>query len=296
MLSYIHAYHAGNHADILKHLTISLILEHLRQKEKPFCVIDTHAGSGIYRLDDERAKKTGEAATGVEKVVSTEQLAVSNYCGTKFFDILRDFYEKGEYPGSPLVENSFLREGDEQILCELHPAAFEELKRCIYNRRKECTADGKIFVEPSLHKRDGYEFLRAITPPRIKRGLAIVDPSFEDASDFGKCGEVISSVHKKWSAGIIVLWYPLVSHRSAEISMMKEQIASSVHSNEPKILDIQLEVKRKEDMTGLSSLYGSGMFIVNFPYKLDEEMNEILPILSKILSERAAEWSLEKIF
>lgn len=320
MLSYIHAYHAGNHADILKHLTLSLILEHLCKKEKPFTVIDTHAGSGLYYLDDSRALKTEEAKSGVERLINssqsigehredfypqinTDSTDSTNYksfnqCSSlksvdKFLEILHSFYARSEYPGSPLIENMFLREGDEQILCELHPTAFEELKNCFYNRRKECKAGGKIFVEPAIHKRDGYEFLKAVTPPKIKRGLCVVDPSFEDASDFEKCGEVISAVHKKWSAGIIALWYPLVSHRTAEISMMKEKIASSVEAAEPKILDIQMEIKRKEDMTGLASLYGSGMFIVNFPYQLDEQLNEIMPELSKILGDTASEWSVE---
>jgi len=324
MLSYIHAYHAGNHADILKHLTLSLILEHLCKKEKPFTVIDTHAGSGLYALDDSRALKTGEAKSGIEKMINSSQSlrehgrnfnpqmtstvrekssesptlcelqsSVSSVRNLKFFDIIQKYYEKSLYPGSPLLENMYLRPGDEQILCELHPTAFEELKNCFYNRRKECKASGKNFVEPALHKRDGYEFLKAVTPPKIKRGLAVIDPSFEDASDFEKCGEVISAVHKKWPAGIIALWYPLVAHRTSEISMMKERIAASVEASEPKILDIQMEIKRKEDMTGLASLYGSGMFIVNFPYQLDEEMKALLPNLSKVLSDTTGDWSVE---
>lgn len=316
MLSYIHAYHAGNHADILKHLTLSLILEHLCKKEKPFTVIDTHAGSGLYALDDSRALKTGEAKSGIEKMINSSQSPQSSQrdstgendfplkndlCALKssvrnlkFFDIIQKYYEKSLYPGSPLIENIFLRPGDEQLLCELHPTAFEELKNCFYNKRKECKASGKNFVEPGLHKRDGYEFLKAVTPPKIKRGLAVIDPSFEDASDFEKCGEVISAVHKKWPAGIIALWYPLVAHRTSEISMMKERIAASVEASEPKILDIQMEIKRKEDMTGLASLYGSGMFIVNFPYQLDEEMKALLPNLSKVLADTAGDWSVEK--
>lgn len=296
MLSYIHAYHAGNHADILKHLTISLILEHLRKKEKPFCVIDTHAGSGIYDLHDERAQKTGEASSGIEKLMRESDADGTRInADNKFFSLLQDYYVRAQYPGSPLIENEFLRAGDEQILCELHPTAFEELRDCFYNRKKECKASGNNFVEPQIHKRDGYELLNAITPPKIRRGLCIIDPSFEDESDFEKCGEVISVVHKKWSAGIIALWYPLIAHRSAEIAMMKERISRSVEASEPKILDIQLEVKRKSDMTGLASLYGSGMLIVNFPYQLDEELKKILPTLSEILGETVNEWSVEKI-
>lgn len=292
MLSYIHAYHAGNHADILKHLTISLILEHLAQKEKPFTVIDTHAGSGIYSLHDARAQKTGDASSGVEKIIRNEKLAISNFSDCKFFQIVSEFYENGEYPGSPLVENAFLRNGDEQILSELHPLAFEELKSCF--SEKEFGFTGK--VRPQIHKRDGYELLKAVTPPKIRRGLVVIDPSFEDSEDFEKCAESVSLVHKKWNSGIVALWYPLIERRSAEISLMKERISSSVYlkdSPEAKILDIQMEVRKREDMTGLASLYGSGMFIVNFPYQLDEKMREILPALSEILGETAKAWSVE---
>lgn len=295
MLSYIHAYHAGNHADILKHLTLSLILEHLCQKEKPFTVIETHAGSGLYRLDDDRAVKTNEANSGIGKLMRNAEF--SNLCQSVksadiFFKLISDYFVRGEYPGSPLIENEFLRKGDEQILSELHPTAFEELKTCFYNRQKECAKTGGIFVQPHIHNRDGYELLNAITPPKIKRGLCVIDPSFEDASDFEKCAELISRIHKKWNSGIIALWYPLVAHRSQAISMMKERIASGIEGEEPAILDIQMEIKRKEEMTGLSSLYGSGMFIVNFPYKLDEKMNEIMPALSKLLGETSQEWSV----
>ena len=306
MLSYIHAYHAGNHADILKHLTISLILEHLCQKEKPFCVIDTHAGSGIYHLDDERAKKTGEASSGIKKIFNIkkdkDKIECEDFSATflktienlKFFNIIQNFYSHDEYPGSPLIENFFLRKGDEQILSELHPQAFSELQNCFFKQKKFCNENGKIFIEPSLHKRDGYELLNAITPPKIKRGLCVIDPSFEDTSDFEKCGRIISKVHKKWSTGIIALWYPLVAHRFTEISMMKEQISASVEATEPKILNIQMEIKHKEDMKGLASLYGSGMFIVNFPYQLDEQIRRILPKLTNVLGESANKWSVEK--
>ncbi|MCR4822574.1 MAG: 23S rRNA (adenine(2030)-N(6))-methyltransferase RlmJ [Treponema sp.] len=297
MLSYIHAYHAGNHADILKHLTLSLILQSLAKKEKPFTIIDSHAGSGLYDLHDPRARKTGEACSGIEKLLNSSQkfeLSPDTEASfKKFTDFFSSFYARGKYPGSPLIENAFLREGDRQILCELHPKAFDELRETFYLRKKEFREAGKIFIEPAIHKRDGYELLTALTPPKIKRGLALMDPSFEDASDYEKCGRVISSIHKKWPAGIIALWYPLLSHRSTEISMMKEAISASVDSSEPKILDIQLEVKMKEEMTGLASLYGSGMFIVNFPYQLDTKMKEILPSLSQILGQSSRQWSVE---
>ncbi|MBQ0051249.1 MAG: 23S rRNA (adenine(2030)-N(6))-methyltransferase RlmJ [Treponema sp.] len=307
MLSYIHAYHAGNHADILKHITISLIMEALCKKEKPFTVFDTHSASGLYDLADSRLEKTGEAETGIfklkekiEMVVSTgstdagtgsaDANTVSNDAekwnpAKNYFSIVSEYLQHNQYPGSPLIENHFLREGDVQILSELHPAVFEELVQ----NTKKCR------IQPQLHKRNGYEMLSALTPPQIKRGLAVIDPSFEDAEDFEKCGKIISQVHKKWPVGIIALWYPLVSHRTMEISQMKEMIASSVTSDEPKILDVQLLVKKPEEMTGLASLYGSGMYILNFPYQLDTQLESILPELSKILSQTNSEWTVERI-
>jgi len=283
MLSYIHAYHAGNHADILKHITISLILEHLKKKDKPFTVLDSHSGSGLYNLDDERLLKTNECE--VEKFLNgiydsdfdIEKSPISNYVS-----IVKEFYSQAQYPGSPLFESKLLRENDELVLSELHPKAIEELRE-----------NAKAFPhKPKIHFRDGYEMILSQTPPKTKRGLCVIDPSFEDAEDFSKCGETIAKILKKWSGAVIALWYPLVNHRVMEISMMKETISSALDSTEPKILDIQFEVKDPAEMTGLASLYGSGMFIVNFPYKLDEEMESILPFLKELL--KAKEYSIDK--
>ncbi len=294
MLSYIHAYHAGNHADILKHLTISLILERLTQKTKPFTVFDTHSGSALYYLDDDRLKRTGEAESGilrlktaVEKEESGELKKISE---SGYFSIASSFLKNGTYPGSPLIENHYLRPGDVQILSELHPQVFDELKSTFAQLKKDRTGS----TEPQIHRRDGYEMLEALTPPEIKRGLAVIDPSFEDRSDFEKCGRTIAKIIKKWPVGIIALWYPLISHRSMEISEMKEMIAAAVRSEEPKILDVQLCVKKSEDMTGLASLYGSGMYIVNAPYQLDEELSTLLPALCETLKETEGSWSVEK--
>lgn len=318
MLSYIHAYHAGNHADILKHITISLIMESLCKKAKPFTVFDTHSASGLYDLNDERLEKTGEAESGIIKLANAlgigDARSVSDgfagrnegesrnsgkpdgaplWCdGTPLKEIISSYLKitgqyvkENKYPGSPLIENHFLREGDVQILSELHPTVIEELKENMKAAR----------IQPQIHKRNGYEMLLALTPPQIKRGLAVIDPSFEDAEDFEKCGKIISQVHKKWPVGIIALWYPLVSHRTMEISMMKEMIQAAVQSEEPKILDVQLLVKKPEEMTGLASLYGSGMYIVNFPYQLDTQLEAILPEISKILGQTNSEWSVERI-
>ncbi len=282
MLSYIHSFHAGNHADILKHVTLSLILEHLCKKEKPFTIIDTHAGSGIYDLNDERLLKTGEAKCGISLFLkkisdlektneSSEEIKILE----PYLKIVRPYFEKSLYPGSPLIENSFLRQSDVQILSELHPKTIEELKE---NARTFKT-------QPQIHYRNGYELARAITPPEIKRGLCVIDPSFEEKSDYETCGKLIAQIHKKWPVGVIALWYPLVSHRKMEISAMKETIACSAPDLDGKILDLEMQVKNEEEMTGLASLYGSGMFIINPPYQLEEQMQKVIPFIKKILTE-----------
>lgn len=296
MLSYIHSFHAGNHADILKHLTLTLILESLCKKEKPFAVFDTHAGSGIYNLDDERLLKTGEADSGIKKLMGAlsssggkERFKELFALGRKYLEIAKKYYDEGKYPGSPLIESEMLRSGDEQTLSELHPAAAEELSLCFRGN------DFK--AKPHIHRRDGYEMLNALTPPKIKRGLCVIDPSYEDADDYEKCARTISAVHKKWPAGIIALWYPLLARKTAELSGMKEKIFSAAEENEtePKTLDIQLEVKTQDEMTGLASMYGSGMIVINFPYELDKKMEKILPELSEILGESAKNFSIERI-
>lgn len=278
MLSYIHAYHAGNHADILKHISISLILEHLKKKEKPFTVLDTHAGSGLYKIDDERLMKTGECEieSFIKKAEESADEEVAKIIGS-YLSIVKKYLKERKYPGSPIIESELLREQDSQILSELHPKAIEELRE-----------NAKDFPKkPKIHFRDGYEMAISMTPPATKRGVVVIDPSFEDASDFSSCSEAIAKIHKKWMGGTIALWYPLVPHRVMEISMMKESIIAAVDSSEPKILEIELEVKDPAAMTGLSSLYGSGMFIVNFPYKMDEEMEETMPLLKECLGARS---------
>ena len=273
MLSYIHAYHAGNHADILKHITISLIIEQMKNKEKPFTVLDTHAGSGIYDMNDERLLKTGECEIdSFLSFVENNAERCPDFLKS-YISIVKKYRERNMYPGSPLIESELIRKQDVQILSELHPAAIEELRKNAENFPHKA----------KIHKRDGYEMALSLTPPETKRGICIIDPSFEDKEDFSECAETIARIHKKWSGGIIALWYPLVSHRVMEISMMKERISAAVDESEPKILDIQFEKKNPAEMTGLASLYGSGMLIVNFPYKLDEKMEEILPLLQHAL-------------
>ena len=293
MLSYEHIYHAGNHADILKHLTLTLILKRLLQKDKPFSVYDTHAGFGVYDLTDCRAQKTNEAESGIRRLLASD-IDFAQTPAAPYLSLCRSYAAEQKYPGSPEIARCLLRPTDSLILSELHPQAIEVL-RANMKTPPLIQADG--FVKTKVHYRNGYEMLCALTPPPTKRGCALIDPSFEEAQDFSDCADTICTVHEKWSGGILALWYPLLSHRRTETARMKQQIVSCAQctATEPNVLDIQLAVQSPEEKTGLAKLYGSGMLVVNFPYQLDEQMTEALPYLAKVLGNENANWSVEKM-
>ena len=307
MLSYEHIYHAGNHADILKHLTLTLILERLLKKDKPFTVYDTHAGFGVYDLTDVRAQKTNEAESGVKKLLEAAnempepspnmtnahtEISVPAIL-SPYLALCRAYAKEKKYPGSPEIARSLLRPGDSLILSELHPKAIEVLRE---NMKKPPLVHANEAARAKIHYRNGFEMLSALTPPVTKRGMAIIDPSFEETQDFSDCADTICAVHQKWAGGILALWYPLLEHRRTETARMKQQIISSAQAaaTEPNVLDIQLSVQSPEEKTGLAKLYGSGMFVVNFPYLLDEQMENALPYLAKVLGNENAIWSVEK--
>ena len=330
MLSYEHIYHAGNHADILKHLTLTLILQRLLQKDKPFTVYDTHAGFGVYDLTDCRAQKTNEAESGIRRLLQPEVFDLSKLESPQvistgamtniiahYLTLCRTYAAEQKYPGSPEIARCFLRPADKLILSELHPQGIVVLRRNMKTpplahgtsahtqpladetpatTQTQSPAHTKAYVTPQIHFRNGYEMLRALTPPQTKRGVALIDPSFEEAQDFSDCADTICAVHQKWAGGILALWYPLLEHRHTETSRMKQQIISCAQrtATEQNVLDIQLAVQSPEEKTGLAKLYGSGMLVVNFPYLLDEQMAAVLPHLAKTLGNEHARWSVEK--
>ncbi len=301
MLSYRHEFHAGNHADILKHITLTLILEHLKEKPSPVTVYDTHAGAGRYALDDERLLKTGEAEAGIKRFLyAYRHVPDIPSSFALYLDICRTYASSGLYPGSPEISRCLLRSGDRLVLSELHNTEIGVL-RCNMEQHPLYATESP--VKPQIHHRNGYEMLRALTPPETKRGMALIDPSYEDSSDYSDTADTVIFVHKKWAAGILALWYPLLAHRKKEISDMKRTIKTPVqsaagHSN---ILDIQLLVNTEDShletypgQTSESStprLYGSGLLIINAPWKLESELSAILPQLAAILGTKGS-WNI----
>ena len=301
MLSYQHIFHAGNHADILKHCILIQVLTSLNKKEKPYTFFDTHAASGLYDLTDGRSLKTGEAERGIMLLTSGGQ--TDNSGNDKplppllqsYLDFVKPYIADSRYPGSPEIERCFMREQDTLILSELHPQEIENLRENM-KRPREKTPSVQI------HKRNGWEMLTALTPPATKRGAVLIDPSYEETDDYAQAADTITAVHKKWSNGIIMLWYPLLAHREGEIESMLDRItegARTLNSN-IEIANLQLEVFDKDAHKEVSledfrasegknppRLYGSGMLVLNAPWKLEEETTAVIEYVKKRLSGQA---------
>ncbi|MBC6720120.1 23S rRNA (adenine(2030)-N(6))-methyltransferase RlmJ [Treponema sp. Marseille-Q4130] len=338
MLSYRHAFHAGNHADVFKHTLLIMLLERFNAKEAPYTVIDTHSGSARYDLNDERAQKTLDAQSGILKLLeaaryveaqspdreepapqpsaisrddlqSARKLSESvlrelllSECRSDFIDFQKYFHfakaclDAGFYPGSPEIERAFMRAKDCLILSELHPDEIGALQRNM--RLNAANAENSPAVH--IHHRDGFEALRALTPPKTKRGIVFCDPSYEDASDWEKAANALIETHKRWASATLVLWYPLVAIKKIERDAMKQKIIAGIKSGKTErgILDALLcvntknshresalkDVKRSEP----PRLYGSGMLVVNPPWKIDDELGAVLPRLAEALGSGSA--------
>jgi 23S rRNA (adenine2030-N6)-methyltransferase len=259
MLSYQHAYHAGGPADVHKHVALCLLLEHLAKKPKPFSVTDLYAGEGEYKLDSFAAQKTQDYTKGIEHIWNGGAIppdappAVQSYLA-----LLRRFNPEEtlrHYPGSPAIARAFMRENDRLVLNELHSTAFPELGRWA---RK----DARIVV----HQRDGLEALAGLVPPPVRRGLVLIDPSFEVKSEYTDIpGKVSTAVHK-WREGIYLIWYPILKegrHQSL-LDGLKVSVDAAIFVGE-----LTLAAKRDDATPGLR---GTGLVVVNPPWQFDSAM------------------------
>lgn len=289
MLSYQHIFHAGNHADLLKHTVLIQILKALNKKEKPYTFFDTHSGSGLYDLTDGRSLKTGEAEKGIVAVIKRGGQLPPAFAD--YLSFVKSYLSDSRYPGSPEIERALMRAGDTLILSELHPQEIENLRE---NMKRTAAADSKDSPAVQIHKRDGWEMLKALTPPATKRGAVLIDPSYEETADYEKAADTISAVHRKWTNGIIMLWYPLLAHRQGEIEAMLDRITEGARliNQNIEIADLRLEVFDKDEHKEVSleeyrasqtegeknppRLYGSGMLILNTPWKLEEEVQSAI--------------------
>ncbi len=263
MLSYRHAFHAGNFADVHKHLGLMLVLESLCKKEKPFSIIDTHAGAGLYTLDDERALLTGETSDGIMKLLSYCKEHAAPEAVSRYVSLIQSYSTYNSYPGSPEIERRFLRENDCLSLIELHSTEIDILHAAMEAEGK----DPRIHI----HFRNAYEAAAALSPPNPRRGLLIMDPSYEVDSDYENAVLSLSSVHKKWKEGYKILWYPIVNHRREELSAMKSSLEFVCEKTNTPYLCSEIIVKPDCGEFGMA---GSGLFFMGVPWLVEEQLKE----------------------
>ena len=277
MLSYRHAFHAGNFADVLKHSVLTLVLEYMTRKDKGFYYIDSHSGAGIYQLSDDYAQKTGEYKNGIAKLIENDDLPEALQ---PYIDLVKNLnQETGEltlYPGSPGIARQFTRRQDSAHLFELHPTDIEHLKA--YSQRWN-----KSHVKQS----DGYQGVLGLVPPPNRRGVVLIDPPYELKEDYLKAVRTVVNAYKKFATGTYILWYPVVKRE------LVEQMQSAFTKSDIRNLT-QVEYCQDAD-TEEYGMTGTGLFIVNPPWQLTSQLDEILPYLKTKLGHTESQYSVKQL-
>jgi 23S rRNA (adenine2030-N6)-methyltransferase len=277
MLSYRHGFHAGMHADVLKHVVLVHLLRYLTQKDKPLWFIDTHAGAAAYALDEAYALKNAEFENGIGRLWAREDLpqAVADYV-----EQVRALNPGGalrRYPGSPQLALQLLRKQDRLRMFELHSTESRLLQQYFRD------AGPRAIVQPG----DGFAGLQAVLPPPSRRALVLIDPSYEDKGDYRRVLAALRDAQKRFAAGVYVVWYPQVQRR--ESRQFPEQLKALQDKD---WLHVTLAVRKP--VAGGFGLHGSGMFILNPPWLLPQALGEVMPYLAKVLAQdTAAGFSVE---
>ena len=329
MFSYRHAFHAGNHADVLKHTTLIALMKYLTQKDTALTVIDTHAGAGLYRLDGDYTETSGEALDGVFKLFSgskmpealteREQLATKSIANKKtgnaakapatealapalqdYIDLLRglnpQFAESGDpvhlkiYPGSPFIEQQFLSGRDKLKLFELHPTDFKSLTGNI-----EQLGAGR---QVSVAREDGFEVLKTFLPPPARRAMVLCDPSYEIKTDYARVAACMADAVKRFATGTYVVWYPLIPRPEAhDLPRKLKTLATKAGRS---WLNATLTVKSSKLTTDAAGevkrpgLPASGMFVINPPHTLKADLQAVLPqLVARLGQDRNAGFTLD---
>jgi 23S rRNA (adenine2030-N6)-methyltransferase len=276
-MNYQHAFHAGNFADVHKHIVLTRVLDYLRQKPAAFRVIDTHAGAARYDLFGPQAARSGEWRDGIGRLFATPRSAAPRSDPAQaliapYLDIVAALNPGGTlrfYPGSPLIIKALLRRQDRLIACELEPSAAASLKTTLHGdaRAKALAIDGRMALFANI-------------PPKERRGLIVIDPPYEENVEFERLSETLGQAHRKWRNGLYLLWYPIKA-RDAPDALARRLRRLSV----PKILRCELTITPPRPDGALA---GSGMIVVNPPFPLERELRVILPVLTRRLAPRGA--------
>jgi 23S rRNA (adenine2030-N6)-methyltransferase len=280
MLSYRHAFHAGNHADVLKHLVLVNSLLYATRKDAPLFYLDTHAGAGLYRLDSEAAQKTGEAAAGISKLDFAALAARAGPAGKlalqAFHSAVAPFLERGQYPGSPLLAASLLRRQDHLRLFELHSTDYRLLQaNTEQDRRIQCV------------QQDGFQQLPALLPPAQKRAVVLIDPSYEVKDDYARSTRALITIHERMPSAQVLLWYPVVQRDNVD-AMINALLKSPLRD----LWQVELGIAPDTVEHGMTA---SGLLLLNPPWTLAEQLREALPLLQEQLAAAQGHWFVRNL-
>ncbi|MGO9546819.1 MAG: 23S rRNA (adenine(2030)-N(6))-methyltransferase RlmJ [Rhodomicrobium sp.] len=265
-MNYRHIYHAGNFADVLKHIVLVLCLDYLQKKDGALCLIDAHGGAGLYALDSEEAVKTREWESGIGAVAGA---AGAPPVLSLYLDLVQAYLDEERYPGSPLLIARRMRGQDRLIAAELHEPTFEALQ-AVLRPYKNVRA---------LHK-DAYECVRAHIPPKERRGLVLIDPPFELKDEFQTLGRQMREWKKRWATGVFLLWYPIKAH--LPVAELKEA-ARELGLRRTWCAEVLIAPRERPE-----SLNGCGVIVFNTPYTVPERVEALLPFLSGAMALHGA--------
>jgi 23S rRNA (adenine2030-N6)-methyltransferase len=274
MLSYQHGYHAGNFADVFKHIALTRLLSYLTIKDKPMFYLETHSGKGIYDLRDKQALKTGEFRQGIDLIWSDRKKLPPVF--NDYIQAISQINKEGElrhYPGSPLLAINSLRSQDRAFLCELHPAEFDALKVMPHS-----------FKKIHMSNTDGIASLKAQIPPLEKRGLVFIDPSFEIKEEYRDIPAAIKQAYAHFTNGVFCLWYPLVDKKLTEKLARGMQAIGAKNTLR---VEFNLTMARTEGMSGC------GLWIINPPFTFKEEIKSALDVLRTYFNPGVSSYVIE---
>lgn len=273
-MNYRHVFHAGNHADVFKHLVLSRLIALLSQKDSPFAYLDTHAGVGIYDLYSDQAERTGEWLSGIKPLIEqTDQPELM----ANYLNVIKTLNKPDTlryYPGSPMLAQQLMRPQDRIILNEMHPEDALLLKQ---NFKK----DQRI----SIHSQNGWLLPKALLPLPEKRLLILIDPPFEQTDDLTQCINALTEIIKRMRQAIVAIWYPIKDKK--DLLFFYKKIAQI---NVPKLLKVEFLAQLADNSLGLN---GSGMLIANPPWKLDVELSILLPYIREKLTGTSGSYSMD---
>ncbi|MCC7250709.1 23S rRNA (adenine(2030)-N(6))-methyltransferase RlmJ [Hyphomicrobium sp.] len=268
-MNYRHIYHAGNFADVLKHAVLALVIEHMKLKEGPFRVIDTHAGTGLYDLTSGESEKTGEWQDGIGSLLPAAPPAEIAAMLAPYLDVVRAENDGGDrivrYPGSPQIARRLMRPVDRLVVNEAHPEDADRLAALFAKDRQT-----KVLAL------DGWTALKALLPPKERRGVVLIDPPFEEPGEFKRLLEGLTAAHRRFATGTVILWYPIKNERAAA-AFSRDAAALGI----PKLLSAELFIDTPRDE---GPLVATGLLILNPPFTLGSKLAVLLPYLTALFA------------